>query len=272
MGIVNVTPDSFSDGGQFLAPGPAVEHGLRLASEGAAILDIGGESTRPPRYGAADEVPESEEIRRVVPVIEQLIRKVAIPISIDTRKAAVARAALDAGASIINDVTAMRHDREMAPLAASRGAAVVLMHMRGTDPRTMQRDLHYDDLLGEVRTSLAEAASGALRAGIARDRIAIDPGLGFSKNAGQSLAVLAGIASFRSLGFPLVVGASRKNFVRVFCGAPEGAPPSELLPGSLACAAFAGRGGASIVRAHDVAATAAFLSMSRAIENATMRA
>ncbi len=272
MGILNVTPDSFSDGGRFFSPELAIEHGIRLAAEGAAILDVGGESTRPPRYGVAEDVPVSEEIRRVAPVIESLARRVAIPISIDTRKAAVARAALDAGASIVNDVTAMRHDPEMAPLAAARGACVVLMHMRGTDPKTMQADLAYGDLLAEVRGVLDEAAADAIRAGIAPGRIALDPGLGFSKNAAQSLELLARIASFRKLGFPLVVGASRKNFVAAFSESSGLESPSDRLAGSLACAGFAAEGGAAVVRVHDVAATAAFLKMSREIENATMRA
>ena len=269
MGIVNVTPDSFSDGGRFLSPDAAVEHGARLAAEGAAILDVGGESTRPPRYGLAEEVPVSEEIRRVVPVIERLSKSADIPISIDTRKAAVARAAIAAGAAIINDVTAMRHDPEMAPLAASAAACVVLMHMRGTDPRGMQTDLVYDDLLGEVRGFLADAAARALRDGVASERIALDPGLGFSKGAAQSLALLGKIASLTDLGFPVAVGASRKNFVHVYSGSAEDCPPSDRLPGSLACAAFAARQGASIVRVHDVADTAAFLKMSRASEDAT---
>ena len=270
MGIVNVTPDSFSDGGRYFDPDRAVEHGIRLAAEGAAILDIGGESTRPPSYGEAEDVPVEEEIRRIEPVIARLSREVAVPLSIDTRKSEVARAALDAGAGIVNDVTAMRHDPNMALLAAERGACVVLMHMRGTDPRTMQQDLVYADLLGEVRGSLRDAAAAAIQAGISRERIAIDPGLGFSKNPEQSLAILAEIASFGSLGFPVAVGASRKGFVGRFSGAPDGASPSDRLGGSLAAAAFAARGRASIVRVHDVAATRAFLAMARAIENATM--
>jgi dihydropteroate synthase len=270
MGILNVTPDSFSDGGRFLSPEAAFEHGVRLAGEGAAILDVGGESTRPPRYGLAEEVPAAEEIRRVVPVIERLAKRIEIPISIDTRKAAVARAAIEAGATIVNDVTAMRHDPEMAPLAASAGACVVLMHMRGTDPRTMQSDLAYDDLVAEVRGFLGDASAGAIRAGIPSGRIALDPGLGFSKGAAQSLKLLAEIASLCTLGFPVVVGASRKQFVKVYSGTPEDGSHSDRLAGSLACASFAAGRGAAIVRTHDVAETAAFLRMSRAIENASV--
>jgi dihydropteroate synthase len=271
MGVVNVTPDSFSDGGRFFDPEHAIEHGTRLAGEGAAILDIGGESTRPPRYGLAEEVSAAEEIGRVVPVVERLAR-LKIPISIDTRKSEVARAALAAGAAIVNDVTAMRHDPAMAGLVASRKACVILMHMRGTDPRTMQSNLAYDDLLGEVRNFLSDAAAGAVRAGIAPARIAVDPGLGFSKSAAQSLTLLREIGSLHDLGFPVVVGASRKNFVRIYSGAREKGPPAELLAGSLACAAIAAERGAAVARVHDVAETAAFLKMYRANENVTMKA
>jgi dihydropteroate synthase len=270
MGIVTVTPDSFSDGGLFFSPEAAVEHGLRLAAEGADILDIGGESTRPPRYGAAGEVPAPEELRRVLPVVEKLAARVGIPISIDTRKAAVARAALSAGASIVNDVTALRHDPEMSAAAASAGACVILMHMRGTDPATMQSDLAYGDLIGEVCEFLAHSAAEAVRNGIAPQRIALDPGLGFSKNASQSAALLREVESIRGLGYPVVVGASRKNFARTLSGAPEEGPVATRLPGSLACAGFAARHGAEILRVHDVAETVAYLKMSRAIENVTM--
>lgn len=165
----------------------------------------------------------------------------------------------------------MRHDPEMAQLAASAGACVILMHMRGTDPRTMQSNLVYHDLLGEVRSFLSDAAAGAVRAGIAPERIALDPGLGFSKNARQNLALLGEIASIAELGFPIVVGASRKNFVGVYSGAPEDGPPSDRLAGSLACTAVAAQRGAAILRVHDVAETAAFLKMYRAVGNVTMR-
>jgi dihydropteroate synthase len=267
MGIVNVTPDSFSDCGKFFAPEAAIEHGLRLSGEGAAILDVGGESTRPPIYGGSEEVPAAEELRRVLPVVEELARRSGVPVSIDTRKAEVARRALKAGASIVNDVTALRHDPEMRGLLAKTGATVVLMHMRGSDPRTMQNDLSYDDLLGEVRGFLAAAARGAVEAGIRADRIALDPGLGFSKSPSQNLRLLREAASFASIGFPIVVGASRKNFVRVFSGADD---DRASLSGSLACAAIAAERGASVVRAHDAAETVAFLRMYRAIRDARM--
>ena len=271
MGIVNVTPDSFSDGGKFFSADAAVEHGLRLAGEGAAILDVGGESTRPPRYGVAEDVPAAEEIRRVAPVIERLAARAGVPISIDTRQGEVARAALDAGATILNDVTALRHDPEIAGIAAGAGACVILMHMRGTSPSAMQSDLHYGDLVGEVRDFLAEAAARAVREGIPPGRIAVDPGLGFSKNAAQSLALLRRLDSFRGLGHPVVVGASRKSFVGTYSGTAADGASSSRLAGSLACAGFAARAGAAVVRVHDVAETAAYLEMARAIDNVTMR-
>ncbi|MGH9443973.1 MAG: dihydropteroate synthase [Thermoanaerobaculia bacterium] len=266
MGILNVTPDSFSDGGEFFSPELAVERGLRIARDGAGILDIGGESTRPPRYGPAEEVPVSEEIRRVLPVIERLAGKIGIPISIDTRKAEVARAALKAGAAILNDVTALRHDPAMAAVVAEAGAGVILMHMRGTDPATMQSNLEYGDLVGEVRGFLADSRVRAAAAGISPDRIAIDPGLGFSKSAAQSLALLREIPALLDLGSPVVVGASRKNFVGAYSARPGASSAESRLPGSLACAGFAARRGAAVVRVHDVAETAAYLAMSRSLD------
>ena len=264
MGVVNVTPDSFSDGGLYLSPEAAVEHGLRLAAEGAAILDVGGESTRPPVYGEATEVPIAEEIRRVVPVIEALVRRTGVPVSIDTRKAAVAEAALAAGASIVNDVTAMRFDPPIAAAASRSGAAVVLMHMRGTDPRTMQNDVAYAEPVAEIVVHLRDAAARAKGAGIAPARIAVDPGLGFGKSAAHNLLLVARVASFRALGFPVVLGASRKGFTARFSGIPPSAPAGERLAGSLACAAAAARGGASVLRVHDAAPTARFLAAFRA--------
>lgn len=264
MGIVNVTPDSFSDGGLFLAPDAAVDHGLRLAEEGAAILDVGGESTRPPVYGAAREVSGDEEIRRVVPVVEALRRGTAVPVSVDTLKARVARAALSAGASILNDVTALRHDPESAAVAADAGAAVVLMHMRGTDPRTMQNDLFYSAPIDEIAVHLSDAAARARAAGIPDERIALDPGLGFGKSAAHNLLLVARLARFSEPGFPVVVGASRKGFTARYSGVPREAPPRLRLAGSLACAAAAAERGASVLRVHDVGATARFLAALRA--------
>jgi dihydropteroate synthase len=263
MGIVNVTPDSFSDGGRFLDPGAAVDHALRLAAEGADILDVGGESTRPPAYGPSDPVDTREEIRRVVPVIERLAAATPLPISVDTRKAEVGRAALDAGASIVNDVSALGHDPEMAPAVAGAGAAVVLMHMRGDDPRTMQDDLAYGDFLAEIGGALSAAAGRAIASGIPAPRIAIDPGLGFGKSAGQNLRLVARLSALLPLGYPVVLGASRKGFVARFSGIPPGAPPAERLAGSLACVEAARAQGASVVRVHDVAATRRFLAALR---------
>jgi len=260
MGIVNVTPDSFSDGGLFLDPGAAVDHGLRLADEGAAILDVGGESTRPPAYGTAEEVSPEEEIRRVLPVVEGLARRTSRPVSIDTLNASVAGAAIAAGASIVNDVTALRHDPESAAVAARAGAAVVLMHMRGTDPRTMQNDLLYSDPIEEIAIHLSDAAARARAAGIPDGRIAVDPGLGFGKSAAHNLLLIARLARFLELGYPVVVGASRKGFTARYSGVSRDSPARMRLAGSLACAAAAAERGASILRVHDVAATADFLA------------
>ena len=259
MGIVNVTPDSFSDGGRFLSPDAAVDHAMRLADEGADLLDVGGESTRPPAYGLAEPVDASEEIHRVLPVIERLASAVSLPISVDTRKAVVARAALHAGASIVNDVTALGDDPEMADVVAGAGAAVILMHMRGTDPRTMQDDLSDGDILGEIAESLSAAASRAIFAGVPAPRIAIDPGLGFGKAAEQNLLLVARLSTLRTLGFPVILGASRKGFVARYSGIPTETPPAERLAGSLACVEAARQQGAAVVRVHDVGATVRFL-------------
>ena len=263
MGILNVTPDSFSDGGAFFEEDAAVRRGGELAAAGADILDIGGESTRPSSYGPVEPVSAEEERRRTAPVVRRLAREISIPISIDTRRASVARAALDRGASIVNDVTAFQHDPEMAATVSASGAAAILMHLRGTDPRTMQADLEYPDLLEEVARLLAAAAERAERSGVRRERIALDPGLGFSKSPEQSLELLARLGELTSLGFPLVVGASRKGFVRKYSGAAGDASPASSLGGSLACALFAARAGASIVRVHDVGETVALLRAER---------
>jgi len=260
MGIVNATPDSFSDGGESFSRDAAVARGLKLAAEGADIIDVGGESTRPSAYGLADVVAPDEEIRRTEPVVRELARRLPTPISIDTRKAAVAAAALNAGASVINDVTALRYDPEMAQLASRCGAALVLMHMRGTDPRTMQSDLEYADLVGEVADDLRRAADRARAAGVPDGALAVDPGLGFGKSPAQSLALLAHLRDLGPLGYPLVVGASRKGFVRRFAGLPAGSSPRRALAGSLAAAAAAADRGAAVVRVHDVAETVALFA------------
>ena len=216
MGIVNVTPDSFSDGGHFARTDEAVDHALRLADEGADILDIGGESTRP---GAA-AVTTDEELRRVIPVIEKLAGKTTAALSIDTSKAAVARAAAAAGAEIINDVTALQGDDDMPRVAAESGCAVVLMHMQGT-PRTMQLNPHYNDVVAEVAGHLAQRVTAARAAGIGPERIAIDPGIGFGKTVEHNMQLITGLERFAALGHPVLLGASRKSFLATVAPCPE---------------------------------------------------
>jgi dihydropteroate synthase len=243
MGVVNVTPDSFSDGGLYLDSGAAIAHGRELVAQGAAILDVGGESTRP----GAEVVPAEEELRRVVPVIEGLAGAGA-EVSVDTSKAAVAAAAIEAGAAIVNDVTALRGDAEMAGLCAERGVTVVLMHMLG-NPRTMQENPVYEDVVDEVKAFLAERVEAALAAGIAEERIWVDPGIGFGKTAGHNLELLRRLGELRELGRPLVVGTSRKSFI----GKVDGSAPSERLGGTIATSVWAVNEGANVLRVHDVA-------------------
>ncbi len=269
MGVLNMTPDSFSDGGLYFETARAVERGLAMLEEGAAIVDVGGESTRPGTYGETREVSVSDEIKRVVPVIQALRKATDLPLSIDTRRAAVAREALAAGADLVNDISAFRHDLEMAGVVSDAGAGVLLMHMKGGDPRTMQEDVSYAHPLADIAEALALAAERASESGISLDRIAIDPGLGFGKSADGNLLLLRNLAAFRSLGFPVAVGASRKAFVRRFSGVSENSSPAERLPGSLAAVAAAAAAGAAIVRVHDVAETVRFLRMLKAIREPT---
>jgi dihydropteroate synthase len=266
MGILNVTPDSFSDGGLYFDRGRAVDRALALLEEGAAIVDVGGESTRPSTYGEAPEVSLEEELSRVIPVVEGVRRASDAPISVDTRRSAVARAALDAGADAVNDVSALRHDAAMAETAAAAGAGLVLMHMKGDDPRRMQEDTRYVHPVADVAELLAAAAARALEAGVEPDRIALDPGLGFGKSPEGNLLLLRHLAAFRTLGFPVAAGASRKGFVRRFSGVAEDSRAEDRLPGSLASVAAAAAAGAALVRVHDVAPTVRFLRMTRAIE------
>jgi dihydropteroate synthase len=266
MGVVNVTPDSFSDGGVTFGAPRAIERALEMFDEGAAIVDVGGESTRPAAYGEATDVPLEEELRRVVPVVAGIRRNTDRPVSIDTRKAVVAREAVAAGADLVNDVSAFRYDPGMASAVAHTGAAAILMHMKGTDPRTMQSDVAYSHPVADVASELARALARALEAGIAADRLAVDPGLGFGKSPEGNLVLLRHLAAFRTLGFPVVVGASRKGFVRRFSGIADTAPNAERLPGSLACLAAAARAGAALVRVHDVVESVRFLRMLFAIE------
>jgi dihydropteroate synthase len=253
MGIVNVTPDSFSDGGEFLGADAAIAHALALAAEGAHILDVGGESTRP----GAEPVAEAEELRRVMPVIEGLgERGVEARISIDTSKAAVARAALQAGASFVNDVSALRADPAMAEVVAAAGAHCCLMHMRG-EPRTMQDDPRYDDVVDDVRAFLEERLSFALAQGIAGDRIMLDPGIGFGKTEEHNLELLCRLQELAALGQPIVIGTSRKGFLgRIIAraaGREEPAAVADRLAGTVASNVLAYERGASVFRVHDVA-------------------
>ena len=255
MGVVNVTPDSFSDGGLYLDPEAAIAHGRELAEAGAEILDVGGESTRP----GAEAVGEAEELGRVVPVIRGLSGS-GFRISVDTSKAAVAAAALDAGAEIVNDVSALRHDPEMAALCAERGATVVLMHMLG-EPRTMQDDPRYDDVVADVKAFLAERLEAAVAAGIAEERIWLDPGIGFGKTGAHNMELLRRLGELRELGRPLVVGTSRKSFI----GRVDGSPAQERLGGTIASSVLAAAEGADVLRVHDVAEMRQALAVATAI-------
>ncbi len=245
MGVVNVTPDSFSDGGAFLDEREAIAHGRRLAAQGAAILDIGGESTRP---GAAP-VDVAEELRRTRPVVEALVADGTARVSIDTSKLEVARVALDAGATYVNDVTAFRGDPELAGLVADRAADCCLMHMLG-EPRTMQRDPRYEDVVDDVRAFLEERVSFAVAEGIREDRIHLDPGIGFGKTLDHNLALLRSIDAFCALGFPVVVGTSRKSFLGRLTGRDD---PARRVAATLATNVLAYEQGASVFRVHDVA-------------------
>ncbi len=269
MGVVNVTPDSFSDGGLHFDRDRAVEAALRMLEEGAAIIDVGGESTRPATYGEARELSAPEETARVVPVIAAVRACTQAPISVDTRKSSVAREALAAGADLVNDVSAGRFDPAMAGAIAEAGAGAILMHMKGTDPRRMQDDVGYSHPLAEIASLLAQSAEGAVSAGVAPESLAVDPGLGFGKSPDGNLLLLRHLSALRSLGFPVAVGASRKAFVRRFSGAAEDSPPADRLPGSLAALAAAAGAGAAILRVHDVAASVRFLRMLSAIAGAS---
>ena len=243
MGIVNVTPDSFFDGGRFCDPQRAVAHALRLVEEGADLLDIGAESTRP----GALPVDEQEERRRLVPVVAALAKAVSVPISVDTSKAEVAKAAIDAGAIMVNDVTALRGDSAMVGVVAQAGVALVLMHMQGT-PDIMQHAPRYDDVVGEVAQFLAERVRYAVDHGVARDRIVVDPGIGFGKTLGHNLDLLANLRVFAELGYPLLVGPSRKGFI----GQLTDQSVEARGWGTAGVAALAVEQGANILRVHDV--------------------
>jgi dihydropteroate synthase len=255
MGVVNVTPDSFSDGGLYLDAEAAIAHGRELREQGAAILDVGGESTRP----GAEQVPEDEELRRVVPVIEGLA-DAGVELSVDTSKAAVAAAALDAGAAIVNDVTALRGDEAMAALCAERGATVVLMHMLG-NPRTMQANPVYEDVVEDVKAFLAERVEAAVAAGVAEERIWLDPGIGFGKTAAHNLELLRRLGELCEMGRPLVIGTSRKSFI----GRLDGSAASERLGGTIASSVWAAAEGADVLRVHDVAEVGQAMAVANAV-------
>ncbi|MBC7231135.1 MAG: dihydropteroate synthase [Actinobacteria bacterium] len=256
MGVVNVTPDSFSDGGLFHDPRAAVEHALRLEEEGADILDIGGESTRP----GSDFVTLDEELRRVMPVLEGIMDRVGIPVSIDTTKAEVARQALAAGCAMVNDISAMRLDPEMPGLVADKGVPVCLMHMRGM-PKDMQVDPRYDDVVGEIAAFLRERAQAAVEAGVDPSAILVDPGIGFGKTLEHNLEILRRLGEFRSLGYPILLGTSRKSFIGRILDLPE----DQRVEGTAASVALGIAGGADIVRVHDVREMARVVRVTDAI-------
>jgi dihydropteroate synthase len=261
MGVVNVTPDSFSDGGRHLEREAAVRHALALAGAGADLIDVGGESTRP----GSGEVPVQVELDRVLPVLEAVRAASDVPVSVDTRKAAVAREALRLGAVLVNDVSGLGHDPALANAVAEAGAALALMHIQGT-PETMQVDPRYDDVVAEVIDFLSGRIDRAVAAGVARDRIWVDPGIGFGKTSGNNLFLLRHLSQLRVLGAPVLVGTSRKRFIGVLSG---GRPPEERLPGSLASiAAVAVLHGADVVRVHDVAEARDALAVADAIARA----
>ena len=243
MGILNVTPDSFSDGGMFIDKKTAVEHGIRLADEGADIIDVGGESTRP----RAEPVPLEEELKRVIPVIRELAGEVDVPISIDTYKSEVAKEAIDAGASIINDISGLRFDDRMAGLAAETGVALVVMHIKGT-PRDMQVDPHYDDLLKEIGDYLSRSIEIAVEAGVKKENVIIDPGIGFGKRIEDNFILIKNLEYFRALGQPLLIGPSRKSFLWKTLNVST----DETLEATAAATAASVLSGADLIRAHDV--------------------
>jgi dihydropteroate synthase len=261
MGVLNVTPDSFSDGGRYDRPDAALAHGLDMVAAGARLIDVGGESTRP----GAQPVSAAEEIRRVVPVISALVARTAVPISIDTSKPEVMQAALEAGASFVNDVNAFRAPGAL-ELVAGSGAGVCLMHMLG-EPGTMQSNPQYGDVVAEVRDFLQARVAACVAAGMAEERIVIDPGIGFGKRVEHNLALLAGLEVLVACGLPVLVGVSRKSLI----GAITGHPTADRLAGGIAFAALAVRAGAAIVRTHDVAPTVDAIRVAQAVRRTAQR-
>lgn len=254
VGILNVTPDSFADGGEYFSLEDAVEHAISMEKEGADIIDIGGESTRP----GAKPVSLQEEINRVIPVIEQLVDKISVPISIDTYKSEIARKALDLGVVMVNDVSALRDDKKLADVVVEYNVPICLMHMKGK-PRNMQVNPVYDDVVREIRNFLEERTDYALSCGIKKENIIIDPGIGFGKRTGKGIEdnckILGRLPELKSLGFPILVGPSRKTFIGNVCGDNQPLPVTDRLEGSLAATCLAVVNGADIVRVHDVSET-----------------
>ena len=256
MGVLNVTPDSFSDGGLFMDVDRAVDHAREMEDEGAAIVDVGGESTRP----GAEPIPEADELERVIPVVERIATDTGPRVSIDTRKARVAEAALQAGARIVNDVSAFRTSPEIAEIVASAGAGCILMHMRGDDPRTMQDDPRYDDVVSDVKAFLEERLAFAVLEGVLEDRIWLDPGIGFGKTLEHNLELLRRLDEIVAIGQPVVVGTSRKSFLGRLTGRSE----TERVAATVAANVIAYERGASIFRVHDVAANVDALKVAAA--------
>lgn len=258
MGILNVTPDSFSDGGRYLEPDAAVAQARHMAAEGAGIIDVGGESTRP----GAETVPVDEEIRRIAGPIAAISAGLAVPVSIDTRKAPVAEAALEAGAMLVNDVSGFTHDADLAPLCAAKGAPVCVMHAQG-DPQTMQDAPHYEDVRLDVYDFLSARVEALVAQGIPRDQILVDPGIGFGKTLEHNLALLRDIALFHGLGCPILLGASRKKFIGTISGAGTA---DTRVAGSVSVALHGASQGVQVIRVHDVTETRQALALWRAIE------
>jgi dihydropteroate synthase len=260
MGILNVTPDSFSDGGIYYFREKAVEHGCRMADEGADIIDVGGESTRP---GSAS-VPVNVELKRVVPVIESLIKKIKIPISIDTKKARVAENAIDAGAEIINDISALNGDRDMAKTAREKSAALVLMHMKGKPGNMQKGNLEYNNLMGEIKNYLKKSTEKAINAGVSKDCLVIDPGIGFGKNSEDNYRIIKNLSELKVIGMPIMIGTSRKSFI----GKITGEEPRARMEGTAATVAAAIINGCHIIRVHDVMAMKKVAAVTDAIVHA----
>jgi len=265
MGILNVTPDSFSDGGKFDSLPATLRQTNKMVAQGADIIDIGGESTRP----GAKKVPIQEEIKRTIPVIKQLTKELSVPISIDTYKSEVAEKAIDAGATIVNDITALKGDPSMASVIAETGVSVCLMHMKG-NPQTMQQNPIYEDVVTEIKSFLEERASFAQDHHIAKEKIIIDPGLGFGKRTGKGIEdnceILKRLHEFKTLGYPILIGASRKTFIGNVCGTDVQLPVTDRLEGSLAAACTAGLHGADIIRTHDVKETRRCLNLIECVQ------